>query len=144
VLIPRQALLVSDDFSSRLRAEAVAAALARGLCEAGAAEPDIAALTSDGGVEVASALAGLRFDARMRAARAVIVAVAALDPRTIAGTAAFEVATRARQSGVPACAVAGENRLGGFDARVLDLQLVLQARTPKALTAAGRRLAEVL
>jgi hypothetical protein len=33
------------------------------------------------------------------------------------------------------------NLLEEFDARILDLQLVIEARTPRALRAAGERLA---
>src|SRR5690349_14862265 len=40
--------------------------------------------------------------ARMLAARAVAIAAARLDERTLAGSLAFEVATAARQAGVPA------------------------------------------
>ena len=141
MLIPRRALLVSADFSERLRAAAVARALARGLLQGGASEPDIALLDED---ETTSQLAQIDFDPRMRAARAVIIAVAELDEHTIAHTPAFEIASRARQGGVPAYAVAREDRIGSFDARLLDLQLVLQARSVPALVAAGRRLAQVL
>jgi hypothetical protein len=140
VLILRRALLVSGAYSARLGAEAVAAALARGLRAGGAPEPDVALLDRDR----AEQLAALGFDERLRAARAVIIAVAALDPHTIARGAAFEVATRARQTGVPAYAVARESRLSSFDARMLDLQLVLQARSARALSVAGRRLAQVV
>ena len=60
---------------------------------------------------------------------------------TLAGSVAFEIATRARQGGVPAYAVTAENALERFDARILDLQLILQARSRDALVAAGRELA---
>ena len=134
-------LLVSAAFSDRLGAAAVARALARGLREGGAADPDIALLDDD---EINSQLAQISFDRRMRAARAVVIAVAALDPQTMVRTAAFEIATRARQGGVPAYAVARESTIGSFDARLLDLQLVLQARSARALLTAGRRLGQVL
>ncbi|HEX4563697.1 MAG TPA: hypothetical protein VH115_04510 [Solirubrobacteraceae bacterium] len=140
MLIPRRALLVSGAHSARIGAEAAAAALACGLRAGGAPEPDVALLDGDG----AEQLAALGFDERLRAARGVIIAVAALDPHTIARGVAFEVATRARQTGVPAYAVARESRLSSFDARLLDLQLVLQARSARALSAAGRRLAQVV
>jgi hypothetical protein len=139
--IPRRALVVSAAFSERLGAAAVARALARGLRDGGAPDPDVALLDER---EIAAQLAQIGFDARMRAARAVIIAVAALDPHEIAHAPAFEVATRARQAGVPAYAVARESRIGSFDARLLDLQLVLQARSARALVSAGRRLAQVL
>ena len=53
----------------------------------------------------------------------------------------FEIATRARQAGVPAYAVTGENELDAFDARMLDLQVILEARTVRGLAAAGTKLA---
>jgi glycerate 2-kinase len=56
----------------------------------------------------------------------------------------FEIATRARQAGVPAYAVAGENALDPFDERILDLQAILEASSPRALEAAGRHLAELV
>ena len=142
-LIPMRALVVSGAWSARLRADGVAGAIARGLRGGGAPEPDVALLDEgDGGV--AAELSRVGFDERMRAARAVLIAVATLDPHTIARGAAFEIASRARQAGVPAYAVARENRLSAFDARVLDLQLVLRARAERELEAAGRRLAAVL
>ena len=61
--------------------------------------------------------------------------------RTLLGSLSFEIASRARQAGVPAYAVTAENALDAFDARILDLQLILQARTGRALQAAGRTLA---
>ena len=80
----------------------------------------------------------------MHRARAVIVAAQRLREQTLTGSATFEIATRARQSGVPAYAVTGENRLDPFDARILDLQLILEADSARALVAAGRKLARLL
>ena len=71
----------------------------------------------------------------------MIIGAARLEQRALAGSVAFEIATRARQSGVPAYAVTGDNALGSFDARMLDLQLILQARGARGLATAGRRLA---
>jgi glycerate kinase len=86
----------------------------------------------------------LGFDARMRAARAVIVGEGRLDATTLEGKIAGEIATRARQAGVPCHAIVGTNAIDGFSARILDLQVILQAGTPAALEAAaedlGRRL----
>jgi glycerate kinase len=59
-------------------------------------------------------------------------------------SAVFEIATRARQAGVPAYAVAGENALSLFDARILDLQVILQARDTRALRRAGEKLAGLI
>jgi glycerate kinase len=93
---------------------------------------------------VRALLEALDFDARMRRARAVVLAQWRLQERTLAGSAAFEIATRARQAGVPAYAVTAENTLDAFDARILDLQVILEASTARALAAAGRRLAELV
>jgi glycerate kinase len=84
------------------------------------------------------------FDPRMRAARAVVTGEGKLDQQSLAGKLVSEIATRARQSGVPCHAVVGTRELDSFGARVLDLQTVLEAKTPAQLLAAGRRLAKVL
>ncbi len=82
--------------------------------------------------------------ARMRAARAVIVGEGRLDLGTLAGKAPGELATRARQSGVPCYAAVGSRTLDAFGARILDLQVVLEAGDLAALEAAGRELAELV
>jgi glycerate kinase len=84
----------------------------------------------------------LDFDSRMRAARAVITGEGKIDQQSLAGKAVSEVATRARQSGVPCYAVAGRRELDAFGARVLDLQAILEAGTVAELEVAGRRFAE--
>lgn len=89
-------------------------------------------------------LDALGFDARLAGARAVVVGEGRLDHSTLEGKAAFEVATRARQMGVPAHAVTGENALDRFDARIMDLQVILEAGDRRALRLAGRQLAELL
>jgi glycerate kinase len=142
--IATRVLLAACAFSARLSAERVADAIARGLRSEGADDSELVLLEKMGAERASAQLERVRFDERMRAARAVVIAVPSLDPRTLARGAAFEIATRARQGGVPAYAVARESRLSSFDARVLDLQLVLIARAPRALEAAGRRLAGVL
>lgn len=83
-------------------------------------------------------------DARMRAARAVVVGEGLLDLRTLAGKAPGELATRARQSGVPCFAVVGGRTLDPFGGRILDLQAVLEADGLDAIEAAGERLAELV
>lgn len=89
-------------------------------------------------------LEALDFDARMRASRAVVVGEGRLDRGTLAGRACGEIATRARQSGVPCHAVVGERALDRFDARILDLQAVLEASSLQQIEAAGEALAEFL
>jgi len=89
-------------------------------------------------------LDAIGFDRRMRAARAVVTGEGRLDRQSLAGKAISEVATRARQSGVPCHAIVGRNELDAFEARILDLQAVLEAGTPEQLECAGRRLVELL
>lgn len=86
----------------------------------------------------------LEFDRRMLAAHAVVTGEGRLDQQSLQGKAVSEVATRARQSGVPCHAVVGECRLDAFGARILDLQALLEAGTPARLRSAGRRLADLL
>jgi glycerate 2-kinase len=73
-----------------------------------------------------------------------VLAQRRLAESTLQASAAFELATRARQTGVPCYAVTARNGLDAFDARMLDLQLVIEARDLAALQAAGRTLARQL
>jgi glycerate kinase len=145
-LVPRAPLVAAGEFGPRLSALRVAEAIARGLRAGGAPAPDLCPLSSEqvglGGLP--TLLAEVHLDARLHAARAVIVAERRLDESTLAGSAAFEVATRARQAGVPAYAVTAHNRLDAFDARMLDLQRVLIGSTARTLAAAGAELARLL
>jgi hypothetical protein len=45
---------------------------------------------------------------------------------------------------VPAYAVTGRDELDRFEARILDLQVILEASTARALSAAGRKLADIM
>ena len=91
-------------------------------------------------------LGALDFDARLRRARCVIVGEGRLDEQTLQGKIAGEIGTRARQAGVPAHAIVGEDGLDRFGKRMIDLQVVLEAGTVPELEAAGedlgRRLSE--
>ncbi len=89
-------------------------------------------------------LDALGFDGRMRASRAVIAGEGRLDQQSLAGKAVSEVATRARQAGVPCYAVVGESELDRFGQRILDLEAILEAGTESQLQHAGRALAELL
>ena len=84
------------------------------------------------------------FDRRMRAARAVVTGEGKLDQQSLAGKVVSEVSTRARQAGVPCHAIVGTRELDSFGLRVLDLQAAFEASTPRQISAAARRLAEVL
>jgi glycerate kinase len=85
-----------------------------------------------------------QFDRRMRAARAVVTGEGKLDEQSLVGKAVSEIATRARQAGVPCFAVVGSRDLGAFELRILDLQAVLEAGNPRQLQAAGRKLAKLI
>ncbi|HXC46526.1 MAG TPA: hypothetical protein VNU24_07965 [Solirubrobacteraceae bacterium] len=146
-MISKTVLVLAGMFGEGLRAELVAGAISRGLtaeahlaCDACPLEEDIATPTTD----VSGALDEVDFDRRMRACRAVVLACARLEDRALLGSIVFEAATRARQSGVPAYAVTGENALDPFEARIVDLQVILQASTARALGAAGRKLAALV
>jgi glycerate 2-kinase len=84
------------------------------------------------------------FDARMRAARAVVCGEGKLDQQSLVGKIVSEVATRARQAGVPCHAVVGARELDTMGARVLDLDRVLVASTLDEIETAGRTLAELI
>jgi len=78
---------------------------------------------------------------RMRAARAVIVGEGRLDPTTLEGKAAGELATDARQAGVPCHAIVGSAALDPFERRIIDLQTVREAGTVASLERAAQELA---
>jgi glycerate kinase len=139
-------LVACAAFGPRLSAAAVTGALARGLADGGLPETDLCPLPDEGerGADVRALLDALDFDARMRAARAVVLGAWRLQEGALAGSATFEIATRARQSGVPAYAVAGESALDAFDARILDLQAIVRARSRAGLHSAGLTLAALV
>jgi glycerate kinase len=86
----------------------------------------------------------LGFDARLRSARAVVVGEACLDRGTLGGRVAGEIAIRARQAGIPCHAVVARNAIDRFDARILDVQAILEATTIAELEDAGELLAQAL
>ncbi len=141
-MIPRTVLIALEPFGEELDAKRAGGAIGRGLQ---AADPslgvEVCAIEPAEGEDTRELLEGLDFDRRMRAARAVVVGGAHLDERTLVGSATFDLATRARQAGVPAYAVTACNELNLFDARILDLQAILQARDTRALRRAGEKLA---
>jgi hypothetical protein len=146
-VISKTVLVLAGPFAEDLSAARIGAALARGLTADGRLECDVCPLETDLGIRTVSASKPLDeadFDRRMRAARALVIACAQLDDRTLAGSVAFEAATRARQSGVPAYAVTGHDALDPFEARIVDLQVVLQASTIRASSVAGRKLAALV
>lgn len=86
-------------------------------------------------------LNAIGFDERMRQAAFVVTGEGRLDRQTFQGKAVFEVATRARQSGVACHAIVGGSTLEPFEERILDLQTVTEASTLEELEAAGGAIA---
>ena len=80
------------------------------------------------------------FPARMTASRAVITGEGSLDHQTLLGKAVGEVATRARQSGVPCHAIVGRMEMTEFDARILDFESGTEATTLDAIADAAAAL----
>lgn len=143
-MIPRTLLIASGAFDG-LSARRVCSAISRGLAASGFST-DECPLEADGDLprQLPALLEAVDFDARMHRARAVVIAQWRLKERTLAASATFEIATRARQAGVPAYAVTAKSTLDAFDARILNLQVILEASTARALEAAARRLAELM
>ena len=83
-------------------------------------------------------LEALDFDARMRAARAVVTGEGKLDEQTLEGKLVGEIGTRTRQAGVPLHAIVGTDRLDPFGKRIIDLQVVQEATDLDEIAAAGR------
>jgi glycerate kinase len=144
-MVSHTVLIAPGHFAGELDGARVAAAVGRGLQTVGDWELDLCPIAREGDpAQVRELLDALDFDARMKASHAVVVLEARLGHAILRGSAAFEIATRARQGGVPAYAITACNELDRFEARILDLQLVLEAQNERALVAAGRRLAKVI
>ena len=147
-MLPRTLLVAACAFGERLSAQRVATAVARGLADGGW-QVDLCPIDGQWppagpAGEMRELLGALDFDARMRSARALIVCEQRLKEDALAGSVAFEIATRARQAGVPAYAITAENRLDSFDARILDLQTIVEAAGARSLRTAGRKLAQLV
>jgi glycerate kinase len=89
-------------------------------------------------------LDALGFDARMRAARAVVTGEGRLDEQTLEGKLVGEIGMRTRQAGVPLHAIVGSDALDAFGKRIIDLQVVQEATDLAAIEAAGERLGAAL
>ncbi len=154
-MISRTVLVLAEAFAGGLDETRVAEAIALGLQADGRLRCDLCLLDgrADGPFEqtegragawqrhARARLDGVDFDVRMRAARALVIASERLHDQTLAGSIAFEAATRARQAGVPAYAVTAHDGLDAFEARIIDLQIILEASTRRTLSAAGKKLA---
>lgn len=80
------------------------------------------------------------FDDRARAAFAVVTGEGRLDEQTIGGKAVFEVATRCRQAGVPCYAVVGQDALGAFEHRMMNIEVESGTDVERAAGRLARRL----
>jgi glycerate kinase len=89
-------------------------------------------------------LDALGFDARMRAARAVVTGEGKLDEQTLEGKLVGEIGTRTRQAGVPLHAIVGTDALDPFGKRIIDLQVVQTATNLAEIEAAGETLGRAL
>jgi hypothetical protein len=146
-VIPRTIVLVAERFSPQLSSVRVASALARGLRATGLYDvewhPREDADTPANEWR-RTERAALREGLRLSDARALVIA----DPDLCSGMPprgeSFEIATGARQGGVPAHAVTRVLAPDLFQARMLDLQVVLYARSVRSLEGAGATLAELL
>jgi glycerate 2-kinase len=120
----------------------------RGIAMTGAAGGLSGGLWATFGAELVSGAAfvldAVEFDRRMRGARAVITGEGKLDQQSLVGKLVSEIATRARQRGVPCDAVCGVRELDAMGARMLDLEHILEASTLDDLRRAGRQLAELI
>jgi glycerate 2-kinase len=85
-------------------------------------------------------LDALDFDARMRAARAVVTGEGRLDEQSLEGKLVGEIGTRARQAGVPLHAIVGTDALDPFGKRIIDLMRVIEATNLRELEAGGESL----
>ena len=68
------------------------------------------------------------FDALAHDAFAVVTGEGRLDEQTIGGKLLFEVATRARQGGVPCYAVVGQDDLDAFEHRLMNIEVEAASR----------------
>jgi glycerate kinase len=150
-VISKTVLVLAEGFGEGMDADRVAREIGRGLSVNGRLECDLCPLDEQpkGVVTLGRGHAqtlrdGLDFDRRMRAARALVIACGRLDDHTLPGSVTFEAATRARQAGVPTYAVTAHNDLDPFEARIVDLQIILKAGTGRGLGAAGRKLARLV
>lgn len=84
------------------------------------------------------------FDRRLVASAAVVIGEGRLDVTSMHGKIGAEIATRARQRGVPAHAIVGSNALAAFDARILDLQQIREAGDLPSIVRAARGLAAAI
>jgi glycerate kinase len=127
--VPTEVLVIADSFGGRFTAADVGEALVLGLAASG--QPARVSRSDEEGTAIAPPVN------EIRAARAVITCTDRLNRESLVGSLLSEVATTARQAGVPCHAVVGSTELDLFDLRILDLQIVLETMTLAEIEAAG-------
>jgi glycerate kinase len=138
-------LIAAGHFTGKFDAASAVEAIGQGLRARADWQLDESTLADEGDpAAVRALLDAVDFDVRMRAAHAVVVVEERLDRSVLRGSAVFEIATRARQAGVPCYAIAVHSELDPFEARILDLQLVIEAASARAFAAAGRLLGKLI
>ena len=144
-VIPHTLLVAATPFGGALSAERVSAEIARGLGGGGSAyDIEECPLEAAGAIGQRPQGLGPELTRRVRAARALILAGPDLCGEPPPPATLFELATEARQHGVPAYAVSAVADPDLFQARILDLQAVLRATEAGALVRAGHALCELL
>jgi hypothetical protein len=145
-VIPRNVLVLARRFSTALGAERVASAIARGLRVsapvyevAGIPLADAPARSGEGVPRVAD-LAALG----LRDARALVLADRELCSGATPDAGVFEIATIARQGGIPAYGITAVRLPDLFQARMLDLQVVLHGAGERTLALAGNELGKLI
>lgn len=86
----------------------------------------------------------LGFDARLRAASAVVVGEGRLDRQSVMGKIVGQIAGHARAAGVPLHAIVGQAQIDDATAAQVDLRSVTEASTLTELESAGERLARLV
>lgn len=134
--VPTEVLVAADSFGGTFTATEVAEALVHGLAASG--QPARVSRLAEGGTAIVPPVS------EIRAARAVVTCTDRLDRESLVGSLLSEVATTARQAGVPCHAVVGSNQLDLFDIRILDLQLVVEATTLAEIETAGAEIGSAM
>jgi hypothetical protein len=154
-VIPRTVLVVASGFPRRVSALRASSAIARGIRTVAPVLEIRVYRLSHPPCELDQPRRELReaprrsspsreFEGCLRAARAIVLADRDLHQHERGAGATFELASGARQGGVPAYAVTVPDEPDLFVARMLDLQVVLQAGDERTLVSAGEKLGQLI
>ena len=133
---------------ARLSARLEACGLPRGVPMSGAAGGLAGGLWARFGAQLvggaAFVLDALHFDRRIGRSCAVVVGEGRLDPTSLQGKIAVEIAGRARQHGVAGHAIVGSCQLDADDVEALGLRTIHEATDERSIEAAAVLLADVI